>query len=77
MTTAERKRKLIASINNTDNDLILEDLQRILEFESSEEVYILSPEQKLALAESRADYKSGKYISDEEANDKYDKWLGE
>ena len=77
MTTAERKKKLIASINNTDNDLILEDLQRILEFESNNEVYILSHEQKLALAESRADYKNGNYISDEEINVKIDKWLEE
>lgn len=77
MTTAERKKKLIASINNIDNDLILEDLQRILEFESSEEVYVLTSEQKLALAESRADYKKGNYKTDAEINDKIDKWLGE
>ena len=77
MTTAERKKKLIESINSTDNDLILEDLQRVLEFESSDDVYILSPEQKLALAESRAHYKNGNYITDQEINDKIDKWLEE
>jgi len=77
MTTAEIKNKLIASIINTNSGVILKDLQLILEFNSSEDVYRLTQDQRSLLAESRSDYDKGNYITDREANDNIDKWLGE
>lgn len=77
MTTAEIKNKLIAGIINTNSGIILKDLQLILEFNSSEDVYKLTQDQRSLLAESRSDYDNGNYITDEEANDNIDKWLGE
>lgn len=77
MTTTELKKKLIDTINSTENASVLEDIERILDLEFDSEVFMLSPEQESAIALGRKDFKNGDYIDNDEANDSINKWLEE
>lgn len=77
MTTTELKKKLIDTINSTENASVLEDIERILDLEFDSDVFMISAEQKTAIIQGQKDFKSGNYISNDEANDQINKWLQE
>jgi len=77
MTVIELKEKLIAKINSTDNEELLEHLADIIEFEfNTDGIYEMSPEEIDAVKEGIAQIDSGQWITNEEANKRADKWLG-
>ena len=77
MSTLELKQKLIHKIQGTENEVILEEVYRLLEIDSeSLGVYKLNDEQKMAIAESREQIRNGQFLSDEEADKEIDEWLG-
>ncbi|KGO91264.1 hypothetical protein [Flavobacterium subsaxonicum] len=77
MTTAKLKENLINSIRNTDKEFILEEIKLLLDFELDTEVYAFNAEQKEAIKEAEEDIINGRVISDEEANQRFNKWLEE
>jgi len=75
METAELKKKLIAKINTTEDNEVLESVMRILEFHTEENVYILNDMQIAAIEEAEEDYRNGRFLTNEEANAEIEKWL--
>ncbi len=75
MSTADLKIDLINRITNLKDDSIIEQIQRMLDFEFEEGIYKLSEEQTQRIMEAREEYASGKTLSEKEANSEIKKWL--
>ncbi|MDP2685870.1 MAG: hypothetical protein Q8O62_01530 [Aequorivita sp.] len=75
MEIAELKKKLIAKINLTDNNEILESMMKILEIHNEESVYVLNEAQLAAIEEAREDYRNGRYSTHEEVQKDIKEWL--
>jgi hypothetical protein len=77
MTTIELKKKLIKQINNIEDELILQEMSRLIDFENEEsDVYCFTEEESRAIEEAREQYAKGEFLSNEEANKEVDEWLG-
>lgn len=73
MNTIEIKNKLIDHIKaSTDNDLLEGLYNYLVQDEGSRKVYQLSEKQNLAIAEARAQYKKGDFLTDEQSNKEID-----
>jgi hypothetical protein len=70
------KKKLIRKINSIDNQLVLEELVKIVDFESKNDIYVLNEYELNQIKLARQDYKEGKVLSNEEVNASIEKWLG-
>ena len=76
MTVVELKEKLISEINNTENEVLLEDILQIIDFERDVQgVYVLSIEEAEAVDEGLEQIKNGHFISNEESNKRAEEWL--
>jgi predicted transcriptional regulator len=76
MTVIELKEKLIAQINITDDEELLNQLSMVIDFESKiNEVHEMSPGEIEAVNEGLEQIKNGQWISHEEANKQIDEWL--
>jgi len=77
MTTIELKKKLIKRINNIEDELLLQEVSRLLGFEEDEsDIYYFSEEQRKSIEEAQECIKRGEFLTDEEANKEVDEWLG-
>ncbi|MDE1193511.1 MAG: hypothetical protein PW786_15395 [Arachidicoccus sp.] len=77
MNTDELKINLINKITSINDSSLLEEVKQLLDFETNESVYQLSDEQKNRIAEARAEYKAGNFLTIDEANNEIEKWLEE
>ena len=76
MTSIELKKQLIDKIQKTENNIILEEVFRLLELESNDiEIYKLNKEQKSAISEARLQIRNGQFLTDDQANQEIDEWL--
>jgi len=77
MSTAELKEKLIAQINDTDNDELLSEISTMLyvESKSANGVYQMSEAEREAVEDGLNQIRNGQWISDEEANREIEEWL--
>lgn len=76
MATKSLKEKVIKSIENVDNDILLESLLNIIELESdTNSVYEFNTEQLMMIEEAKLEVKQGKTQSDEEVNQEIEEWL--
>jgi len=77
MSTAELKKKLIAQINNTDNDELLSEILTMLHIESKSVngIYQMGEAEREAVDDGLNQIKNGQWISDEEANRQIEEWL--
>ena len=75
MSKADLKTDIINRIKNLEDDSIIKQIQRLLDFEFEEGIYELSEEQTQRLMEAREEYSSGKILSEKEANSEIEKWL--
>jgi len=73
MSTAELKLDIINRIANLKESYIIEEIQRLLDFELDKDVYQLSDEQRKRLIEAKTD----KILTEAEANSEIKKWLNE
>ncbi len=77
MTVVELKKRLIGKINRAENSAILEEMVRLIEIEDSDlSVYQLSTEQKIAIEEAQDQYRKGNILTNEQAENEIDEWLG-
>lgn len=75
MTTIELKKKLIKRINNIEDELLLEEISRLLDVEKDEsDIYYFTKEEREAVEEARKQYARGEYKNNEEANKLFDEW---
>ena len=77
MSTAELKEKLIAQINDTDNDELLAEISTMLYIESKSVngVYQMSDAEREAVEDGLNQIRNGQWVSDEEANREIEEWL--
>ena len=78
MSTVELKKKVVEKLLATENDYLLEEINRLLELENYEkDVYILSDIQKAKINQSLKQIENGECIIHEDLNKEIDKWLNE
>lgn len=78
MNTVEIKKRLIEKIQLSDNRDLLEEFYQFLNLENEmQHTYTLNEEQHSAVAEARGQIKKGDCLTNEEANQEIDNWLGE
>lgn len=76
LTAIELKEKLIARINNTNDQELLDQISRLIDFESRiDDVYKMSPGEIEAVKEGLTQLDNGQWITNEEANKRADEWL--
>jgi len=76
MSTLELRKRLIAKIQKTENNTLLEEAYRLFELEAEDlEVYKLNEDQKKAINEAREQIKAGSYLTSDQANKEIDEWL--
>jgi hypothetical protein len=76
MSTAELKKKLIGKITDSEDENLLLEVYRLLELENDAlSIYPLTDEQISVVRESQQQVKSGKYLTNDDANKEIDEWL--
>lgn len=73
MTITELKQRLIYTINQSENNELLEEMYRLIANEETDfNFYDLSEEQIKALEEGQLQYKKGKFLTEEQADKNID-----
>jgi hypothetical protein len=75
MSTANLKIDLINKITQLKESYVIEEINRILDFELEKGIFKLSSKQRNRILEAKEEYKSGKILSETEANKKIQEWL--
>ena len=75
MNTASLKIDLINKITQLKESYVIEEINRILDFESDKGIFKLTSKQKDRILEAQKEYKSGKILSEKEANKQIQEWL--
>ena len=75
MNTASLKIDLINKITQLKESYVIEEINRILDFESNKGIFKLTSKQKDRILEAQKEYKSGKVLSEKEANKQIQEWL--
>ncbi|KFF18871.1 hypothetical protein [Chryseobacterium sp. JM1] len=77
MNTSDLKADLINRISQLKEKTMMEEIQKLLDFELNENEYILTESQKYRIAEGQAEYKNSAYLTEYKANQDIEEWLGE
>ena len=75
MTTANLKIDLINKITQLKERYVIDEIKRILDFESDKGIFKLNSKQKVRILEGKEEYKAGKVLSEKEANKQIQAWL--
>jgi len=75
MNTANLKIDLINKITQLKESHVITEINRLLDFESEKGLFKLTPKQKARIFEGKEEYKSGKVLSESEANKQIQEWL--
>lgn len=75
MTTANLKIDLINKITQLKESYVIDEIKRILDFESDKGIFKLNSKQKVRILEGKEEYKAGKVLSEKEANKQIQAWL--
>lgn len=73
----ELQNKIIQKIMQSNDEQLLDYLNKILSNETDKEIYKLSEFEKAIITESQAEYQSGKMILNEDIITKNEAWLKE
>jgi len=77
MNTSDLKIDLINRITRLKEVRIIEEIQKLLDFELDNHEYILTDCQKDRISETQEEYKKSSFLSDDEANQDIEEWLKE
>ncbi len=77
MNTSDLKIDLINRITQLKEARIIEEIQKILDFELDQNEYTLTTEQNERVAEGREEYKNKAYLTEDQANQDIEEWLKE
>ena len=75
MTTANLKIDLINKITQLKESYVIEEINRMLDFELDKGIFKLNAKQKARLLEGKEEYKAGKVLSEKEANKQIQEWF--
>jgi predicted transcriptional regulator len=77
MSIIEMKKELIEKIQSTDDEMLLEEIYRLLEINLDEDYVIeLTESQNEMINAGIKDIKEGNFLTHEQANKEIDEWLG-
>lgn len=78
MMGIKQRDELIERIKNIQDPRVIEEIYRLLDVTIEEEsVYILTEEQKKAIAQAREEINRGEGVPSEEVDKEFDAWLNE
>lgn len=77
MNTSDLKLDLINRITQLKEVRIVEEIQKLLDFELDQSEYTLDESQKERIAEAREEYNRNAYLTEDEANQDIEEWLKE
>lgn len=77
MNASDLKIDLIQRITQLKERRIVEELQKLLDFELDTGEYILTDLQKDRIAEARQEYKNSAFLTNDQANQDIEQWLKE
>ncbi|MBO6212759.1 hypothetical protein [Algoriella sp.] len=77
MNEEELKIDVINKINQLKYPHIIEDIQKLIDFELSTDLYNLSEEQINRVKEAKEEYHNSEILNKQEANQEIEKWLNE
>ncbi len=77
MSTAELKISLINKITSLTNDALLEEILRIVDFETDTAKFELSSDQRNAINIARTQIQNNEYQTNEQVEKEIQKWLEE
>jgi predicted transcriptional regulator len=75
MTTANLKIDLIKKITQLKESYVIDEINRILDFELDKGIFNLNSKQKARILEGKEEYKAGKVFKEKEANKQIQEWL--
>lgn len=76
MSISEIRKKIVRRVNEVENDIILEEVFRILDHSDNvTEIYQFSQTQLNILDKREHEVKNGKFINNEDSELELDKWL--
>ena len=76
MVTMSLKKQVLEKLLSTENDYLLEEINRLLELEHcEEEVFVLSQTQMATINKSIHQIENGQFITNEALNNKVEQWL--
>ena len=75
MNTANLKIDLINKITQLKESYVIDEINRILDFELDKGIFKLTTKQKDRILEGKSEYRSGKVLSEKEANKQIQEWL--
>lgn len=77
MKTSDLKIDLINRITQLKEIRLIQEIQKLLDFELDQNDYILNDSQKDRIAEARKEYKNSAYLTEDKANQDIQEWLKE
>ncbi len=77
MNASDLKIDLIQRITQLKERRIVEEIQKLLDFELDTGEYILTDLQKDRIAEARQEYKNSAFLTNDQANQNIEQWLKE
>ena len=75
MNASDLKIDLIQRITQLKERRIVEEIQKLLDFELDTGEYILTDPQKDRIAEARQEYKNSAFLTNDQANQDIEQWL--
>ena len=75
MSTANLKIEIIKKITQLKESNVMEEINRLLDFELEKGIFKLTTKQQARILEAKEEYKAGKVLSENEANKKIQEWL--
>ncbi len=75
MSTSNLKIGLINRIAQLKENYVIDEINRMLDFELEEGSFKLNSKQKARILEGREEYKAGKVLTEKEANKQIQEWL--
>ncbi len=75
MTAANLKMDLIHKIIGIKEHRVIEEINRLIDFELDEGVFRFTEDQKIRISEAETEYKNGKVLSESDANKQIEEWL--
>ncbi|MEO7316005.1 MAG: hypothetical protein ABIW47_12520 [Ginsengibacter sp.] len=75
MSTSNLKIGLINRIAQLKENYVIDEIDRMLDFELEEGSFKLNSKQKARILEGREEYKAGKVLTEKEANKQIQEWL--
>jgi hypothetical protein len=77
MDSEKIQNKIIRKVLDTEDEILLDYLNQILNTREAGKIYVLTADEKAIIAESLSDYESGKIISNDTVNARNQEWLKE